>query len=656
MRAIIDAMSARPDDAEAGAAPRERARAQVEPARRPGPLAGAELAAAATAGWVLHDLGVYLRGGELGPVLSELLPGSLAAVAAAGAAGALLAGRVRAQWILVGLLGLAAWRFESHLGQFRAAFHSLLRALLGLSLAFAVGAWSSERLRVARAPLGLALGFAACAAKTYLRFGASPSAPFAYWLCSALLLAAGLLSDPARRRRATALALGVGLAAVGWSLRSGAALERADLAPPATAGGARPNLLLVVLDTARADHFAPYGYERVTTPHLDAFAREHATRYANARSTSPFTLSSHGSLLTGLCAGEHGASVGGPVSRPLRSDATTLAERLRDVGYRTGAVVANRLYLNRRLGFDRGFEHFDSRRGTSVDRYLALASGLGRHLRLGRAYRDAERITDLALEWLAAPRAEPFFLFLNYLDAHDPLAPPDDLRGRFPGPPADDLAAQRLRLYDQELLGIDRQLARLFEHLRASGRFESTLIAVTSDHGEGFGQHGIDHHCWVLYEEQLRVPLYVKPAGGRRAALSAEPIGGAGVHDLLLRELGLEPGPRPERLPGLLGEWYSWPLTERELLLQERFQCDLSRDSVAWLRDGIKTIVFSDGTVERYDLERDPGELAPLPLSAEERERDLAEARDWWATHPLPSEAPEATQEELADLRALGYG
>jgi arylsulfatase len=414
------------------------------------------------------------------------------------------------------------------------------------------------------------------------------------------------------------------------------------------------------MDTVRADHLSCYGYPRQTTPGLDAFARDEATLYTQARSTGPFTLTSHASLLTGLFPGEHGASVGGPGSRPLRRDVPTRGERFARAGYRTGAIVANTPYLNRQLGFDRGFHHFDARKGTDVEPHRALAQMLGIP-RLGHVQRDAERITELALEWIEEDRARPFFLMLNYLDAHAPLSPPgactDALLER--GRRLRDLSFEErhVLLYDGEILYLDGWLTRFREGLRQLGVYDDTLLVITSDHGHAFGDHGHWEHCWMLYEEQLRVPLLVKPAGGRRQAIEANPTTGVDVHDLLLGEAGLGVAARPERPEGLTGEWYPWPLSERDLRLQARLQRDLGRNALTWVRGRIKTIVHSDGEVEAYDLECDPGETRSLELAPDERERARQEAFRWWKTHPVEADQARPVDEGLLrDLRELGYG
>ena len=197
-----------------------------------------------------------------------------------------------------------------------------------------------------------------------------------------------------------------------------------------------PNLLLIVLDTVRADHLAPYGYHRVTTPRIDAFANERATRYTRARSAGTYTLPSHASLFTGLYPSVHGADhpraegqsgVSRWTLRPalgLRPDVPTLAEVLHEHGWRTAAIVANNVFLHHSFGLDRGFERYDDRDTAWTNEYLALAQYAGFALRTGHLlYRDGDEITAEALRWIDGEGARPFFLMLNYMDAHAPYMP-----------------------------------------------------------------------------------------------------------------------------------------------------------------------------------------------------------------------------------------
>ena len=635
--------------------------------------AGALTGTTVAAGWLLVELALFLRGGEAALVLRRLGPSWLALLGGGAAVGVWLVRRPRTLAALsIALAAAALWARGQ--ADFRFGHPGFLLApLAALAGALAAASWTSgSRTRGAHRALSpftaMSLGALACVLAGRLQFGAWPLpfevlAPLALAAATELAALAGLVGrGPRALATLAAVLLGAGL--VGRSVAAGAELGPAGIErPPSPPASGAPNVVLAVLDTVRADRLSCYGHARETTPGLDAFAREEATRYTNARSTAPYTLGSHASLLTGLFPAQHGASVGGPGSRPIREGIPLLGERFAAAGYTTGAVVANRFYLNRRLGFDRGFHHFDARVGTRVAPFQALGQALAAP-RLGHLYRDAERITELALEWVDGLEPGPFFLFLNYLDAHAPFRPPRYAWKALgePGRALDDYAFEerRLLMYDSEVLYLDRWLTRLRAGLRERGVYDETLFVVTADHGHGFGDHGHEEHSWLLYDEQLRVPLLVKPprsAGGLRPAVDERLMTGADVHDLLLREAGLEVPGRPPTLDGLTGEWYPWTLTPRDRYIGRRMGRDLSRHLITWVRGDRKLIVYSDGEVEAFDLARDPGELEPLELSTAELEAARAEAAAWWDAYPPPQDEATPLDEELVrELSELGYG
>ena len=534
------------------------------------------------------------------------------------------------------------------------------------------------------ARLGLALGAIGCVAFSSLRarlhYPAAPIPnPTSWGVVAAAVPALGLGFVRHRiLRRAGTLAV---LAIPVWHAASRSVDDlfpgRPDLGPPtAEAAANAPNLLLVVLDTVRADHLAPYGHERVTTPALDAWVAEHATRYERARSTSSWTLASHASLFTGLYPAQHGATaprhdedagvrdgIAMRPAMPLRGDVPTLAEKIRNAGYRTAAVVANNAYLTHPFGLHRGFEHYDDRNGSWVRRYLALVQLAGWNPRAGhKVYREGGDISDAALAWLERRGAEPFFLMLNYMDAHDPYIPPPPFDREFsdeqPLDPLDPAVDLWPLLYDRGLCYLDEQLARVLDHLERNDRMDDTVVIVTADHGEAFGEHDFWVHAWVLYEEVLHVPLYVKPAGGRAREVEQSPISGVEIPALALALLGLADEPPPEAT-GVVGEWYAGRSNPGIDAWAERVGRDLEVDLLAWIEDGVKFIADSGGALEAYDLRVDPGEEHPLELPEERRAAALARARLWWEEHPPVD--PELTSGEDLDaeaierLRALGY-
>ncbi len=288
-----------------------------------------------------------------------------------------------------------------------------------------------------------------------------------------------------------------------------------------------PDILLVVIDTLRSDHVGAYGYSRPTTQHLDSLAAT-ADRYVHAYSPYAYTHDSHRSLFTGRYA-DHEL-------------ATTLAEELQSSGYRTIALTANPLAIPEDLR--RGFDHIlpavhnlPGLHGTATIRTLLRAvpfvgklNWFSNRWLVGDVYHPrAAWIVDRAIAWLEADEDGPTFLFVNLLEPHDPYRPPQAYAERFPGYDpylyyhsaitsdfekrggyTSTEAAHVISQYDAEIAYADAQLGRLFAHLRSKELFDQTLVAITSDHGEGLGDHGAAAHGWFPFEEQTRVPLLVK--------------------------------------------------------------------------------------------------------------------------------------------------
>jgi arylsulfatase A-like enzyme/Flp pilus assembly protein TadD len=248
---------------------------------------------------------------------------------------------------------------------------------------------------------------------------------------------------------------------------------------------ARPNVLLVTIDTLRADHVGAYGAGFAETPTLDALAAE-GTRFSRAFASSPLTLPSHAALLTGRQPHQIGVRHNGMYT--LAPAEESLPERLRDAGWATGAFVGAWV-LAARFGLDQGFDRYDD----------ATSAGLAAPG--GYAERRADAVSDAALAWLeSAPR--PFFLWAHYYDPHASYRPPAPYAERFAG-----------RLYDGEIAWVDAQLGRLVAALRARGELDRTLVVVTSDHGESLGEHDELTHGYTLHDAVLRVPLVLRGPG-----------------------------------------------------------------------------------------------------------------------------------------------
>lgn len=324
----------------------------------------------------------------------------------------------------------------------------------------------------------------------------------------------------------------------------GWARERAMLASLPPARRDAPNILFIVVDTLRSDHLSAYGYSRQTSPMLDELAGS-GVLFEHAYSTSSWTLPAHASMLTGRLPHEHGAEL-----EPYDGRYRMLPEALSEYGYRSAAISANSSFFTRRAGFQAGFVRFDDYSHTL--RKMAERTLYGvKFFQLvwprlrsdppmpGR--RDADEITSGALRWIGHKQDRPFFAFVNYFDVHEPYCPPHPWRSKFSK--VRNTGGQLLRIvegdqrkptpkelqnevdaYDGAIAYVDAAVARLLGELKARGLMENTLVIVTSDHGEAFGEHGYYMHRQTLYREELHVPLLLSwpghiPSGQRVTSL-----------------------------------------------------------------------------------------------------------------------------------------
>lgn len=279
------------------------------------------------------------------------------------------------------------------------------------------------------------------------------------------------------------------------------------------------DLLLVTLDTTRADHLGAYGYPAAETPNLDRLARE-GVRFTDAISTAPLTLPAHSSILTGLSPLHHGVRTNSHFR--LGKEPTTLGEKLGAAGYTTAAFVSA-FVLDERYGLARGFSHYDDE----------VAAAEGPAFAAGTLERKAPATTGAYLEWLAAqPAGKGLFAWIHYFDPHAPYEPPAELAARFPGRP-----------YDGEIALVDRELGRVLQALEASGRLSRTLVVAVGDHGEGLGEHGEATHGNFLYDSTMRVPLILyAPAALGSGLVDGRVVSQVDLLPTLLELLGIADG------------------------------------------------------------------------------------------------------------------
>jgi choline-sulfatase len=424
----------------------------------------------------------------------------------------------------------------------------------------------------------------------------------------------------------------------GVSAPAGSELDAPALAALGATGRATGlDLLVITLDTVRADRLGCMGHAGAATPVIDGLAEE-GVRFEHAIAPTPITLPSHATLLTGLEVTSHGVRNNGTFT--LAQEHTTLAERLGAQGYRNGAFVGAYV-LDERYGLAQGFDRYDDQ----------VTPG-GSSRKSGHFNeRNAAAVTNAALRWFEEelPKAgdRPLFTWVHYFDAHHPYEPPGEFGTRF-----------RSRPYDGEIAYIDSQLGRLIGALDAAGRLERTLCVITADHGEGLGEHSEATHSRLLYDTTLRVPLILSSP-----RLFPEPIvvrdRVVGLVDLVptvLDLLGLEaPGP-------LDGRHLFAAETDGQRAIYVETLVPLFNHGWAPLtglrRLGDKFISAPES--EFYDVLKDPGETNNLypgsPPAALELQEQLARLH---ASQPSIDELLGSERgmdpEQVQRLAALGY-
>jgi arylsulfatase A-like enzyme/tetratricopeptide (TPR) repeat protein len=405
------------------------------------------------------------------------------------------------------------------------------------------------------------------------------------------------------------------------------------------------NLLLITIDTLRADHVGAYG-SQTPTPTLDRLAAS-GIRFSQARSHVPLTLPAHTSILTGLVPATHGVHNNG--ASTLNPKVPTLAERLLDAGYRTAAFVGA-FVLDARFGLARGFEVYDDRIGSESNAVT-----------FEFAERTADRVVEPAGDWILTRgstglptegggsarsepvegRARPWFAWIHLYDPHAPY--------RAPEPRAADP-------YANEVAFVDAQIGRLLDRLRAAGTLDRTLIVVLADHGESLGDHGEATHGLFAYDATLRIPLIM--AGPEIAAAVVDrAVGQADVMPTVLDLVGLEAGaPLDGRsmLPAIRG---AAPAASAPIYI-EALDAYLARNwapLVGIVDSGWKYIDLPDP--ELYDLEHDPGEQRNVAAREPQRVGALKKTLSKWDALSLNSGAAAGKLDAKASarLRSLGY-
>ena len=431
------------------------------------------------------------------------------------------------------------------------------------------------------------------------------------------------------------------LASAAWCV-PGSGVPAPGSTPPS------PSVLLVTIDTLRADHVGCYGDHRVETPVLDALAAE-GWRFENAYAQVPLTLPSHAVILTGTYPMFNG--VRDFTTSGLPAGIPTLAEILGRHGYQTAAFVSS-FALQSMWGLNRGFQLYDEDLGVdpgrSSDTFLDVRRG--------------DRTVDRLLEWLGSSIHTPFFVWLHLYDAHSPYRSPEPYASRYAGRP-----------YDGAIAFDDAQVGRVLARLRALKMYDQTAIVLLSDHGESLGEHGEDEHGFFIYNATLRVPLILKlPGTGRATQIPVPRVPDPGSRVVFSPVGTIDVAPT-------IAQWCEIPASETRgfqgrsllrLLVQEAASDDTPvygesyypRDSFGWhqLRCVITSRFKYIGAPrpELYDLAADPQERTNLMATSTAVAATLRERlRDMESQYSAPAATSPAKldTETIERLRSLGY-
>ncbi len=447
----------------------------------------------------------------------------------------------------------------------------------------------------------------------------------------------------------------------------------------------RPNIIFIVMDTVRRDHLSLYGYERETTPFLEEFAKE-AVVYNNAITVAPWTLPSHASMFTGMYPRAHGAHATFQGTNDLSGKSFTLAEILSNSGYRCAGFSANYLYAGNFSNMHQGFEYYYDRKNSLFINDTTLSLNLNKAFfnvfflffkvspyftfTFRNPYMAARDLNEKALEWIDSLQdGESFFLFLNYMEAHDPYISSSELYGHFSGIDHN-ISSKMIReirkekglsplrkanstftpkeekhfvsLYDSAILHLDRQIKELTERLENKGLQENTIFIITSDHGEHFGEHDLLLHEDV-YSETLDIPLAIKYPDSRSRKIKSI-TENREIYYILLEQTGsaLEMNKYPW---DAVSEWYFSKKNETE-----------ARRAIYFKE---YKFMYREKENKLYDLESDPAEsnnlLEKRQLVVDKGEELHEKFLETVPEEKIHGEVDKLSPRERKDLKALGY-
>ena len=446
-------------------------------------------------------------------------------------------------------------------------------------------------------------------------------------------------------------------------------------------GGAARNVLLISIDTLRPDHLGCYGYERDTSPVLDIIA-EDGVVFEDCLSTAPWTLPGHASMLTGLYPSTHGVK---DHDRTLGDDTPSVATLLKEQGFRTMAVVNSHNIATERFGLTKNFDDFDyvfeqepipGKKNLNGDQAMAIAN-------------RGPAITRKALALLDKHKEEPFFMFLHYYDVHTDFTPAPKWRKEFVDPydgpltgNTQELIRYRVKgeqlteddkrflrqMYDAEIRQLNGVLVKLFAYLDENGLSENTLVIITSDHGEEYGEHGDVLHGRSQYQELLAIPLIMRGPGVPAGLRVSEPVSLVDVVPTILKMTGVRPRVIFDGMDLTLAWLSPGKLAEPRYFFGEA-------DHNNWIGEGAERAKYADVAwmvrlensklhfneilqrYELYDIEKDPFEQVEISSEEAERASQLRNRLEEYMRNEGSGkrvEGPDA--DELKLLQQLGYG
>lgn len=438
-----------------------------------------------------------------------------------------------------------------------------------------------------------------------------------------------------KNRWAIALAVvAAGLAAYFWAKTRA---PSSDEAAQARLQRLRPapneiNVVLVTLDTTRADRLGCYGFKDVATPNIDRLASE-GVLFEQATASVPLTLPSHATMLTGFNPPKHTVHDNGGFF--LAEERVTLAERLKSAGFQTGAFVGAWV-LDSKWGLAQGFDDYDDKFDLSKFRVVSL----------GTVQRDGNEVMDQALAWMSSAEGKGrFFAWIHLYDPHTPYDPPEPYATRYKGQP-----------YVGEIAKTDAIVGRLVDHLQTRSLLDRTLLVLTADHGESLGEHGESTHSFFIYDATTHVPLIIRTPWGWTGRTKVQ-AAGTDVFPTILDLVG-EPSPDPVDGRSLVRALIDREADLRHVAYSETYY---PRFHYGWhelrsVRDGRYKFIDAPSP-ELYDLTRDPGERSNIYKANSRRGEEMRSQLQALAGSPA-SAAPEKQQldpETLQRLAALGY-